>query len=164
VALGMLANDADADDVLQEVLLQVVRKLGAFRGEASLGTWLHRITVNAVRLHRRKRAVCKERQTVCSLEEALDNRRTDTSARSGSVGPDREALIQELRERIEEAIACLPQMYREVYVLGDVEGLPNAEIGELLGLSLPAVKSRLHRGRLMMRDALASYVVDEAIA
>jgi RNA polymerase sigma-70 factor (ECF subfamily) len=58
---------------------------------------------------------------------------------------------------IGRAIARLPEMYRDVYVLADLEGLPNAEIGELLGLSLPGVKSRLHRARLMMRDALAPY-------
>jgi RNA polymerase sigma-70 factor, ECF subfamily len=156
VALGMLANVADAEDVVQEVLLQVVRKLNTFRGEASLSTWLHRITVNAVLLHRRKQATCKERQAQHPLDQYLGE--GDAPARPGSRSPPQEALGRELRERIDQAIASLPRIYREVYVLGDLEGLSNAEIGELLGLSLSAVKSRLHRGRQMMRSALAPYI------
>jgi RNA polymerase sigma-70 factor, ECF subfamily len=156
VALGMLANVADAEDVVQEVLLQVVRKLNTFRGEASLSTWLHRITVNAVLLHRRKQGTCKERQAQHPLDQYLGE--GDAPARPGSRTPPQEALGRELRERIDQAIASLPRIYREVYVLGDLEGLSNAEICELLGLSLSAVKSRLHRGRQMMRSALAPYV------
>src|SRR5262249_32630876 len=72
-----------------------------------------------------------------------------------SVAPDQEALDRETHELIEKAIAHLPEIYRDVYVLADAEGLPNAEIADILGLSVAAVKSRLHRGRLLMRDALA---------
>jgi len=71
--------------------------------------------------------------------------------------PEALALDQEQKQLIEQAIAGLPEMYRDVFVLADVEQMPNAEIGELLGLSVPAVKSRLHRARLMMRDALSRY-------
>jgi RNA polymerase sigma-70 factor (ECF subfamily) len=155
-ALGMLANVADAEDVLQDVLLQVVRKLDTFRGDSSFLTWLHRVTVNAVLLHRRKRASCKEQQALHPLDQYLGE--GDSLARPGTHTPQDEALSRELRQRIHEAIASLPRIYREVYVLGDVEGLSNAEICDLLGLSLPAVKSRLHRGRQLMRTALAAYV------
>jgi RNA polymerase sigma-70 factor (ECF subfamily) len=71
--------------------------------------------------------------------------------------PDQQALDRETRRLIEQAISRLPEMYRDVFVLADVESLPNAEIGEMLGLSLPAVKSRLHRARLLLRDALAPH-------
>ena len=74
-----------------------------------------------------------------------------------SVDPEQQALDRETHELIEQAIAQLPELYRDVYVLADVEGLANADIGDILGLSLPAVKSRLHRGRLLMRHALAPH-------
>jgi RNA polymerase sigma-70 factor (ECF subfamily) len=154
----MLANNADAEDVVQEVLLQVVRNLATFRGEASLSTWVHRITVNAVLLHRRKKASCKERRVQHPLDQLFGE--DDVPAQPGALTPQDEALRRELRERIEDAIACLPPAYREVYVLSDLEGLSNDAIGRLLGLSLPAVKSRVHRSRLMLRSALAAYVED----
>ena len=86
---------------------------------------------------------------------------TDSDARDDLVEQaehkEEEVLDRETQEVIEAAIARLPDIYRDVYVLADVEGLPNADIGEMLGLSVPAVKSRLHRARLLMRDALAPH-------
>src|SRR5262249_19711320 len=76
--------------------------------------------------------------------------------------PDLQALGHEQTKLIEHAIADLPEPYRDVYVLADVEGLPNAEIGDMLGLSLPAVKSRLHRGRLVMRNSLPTHFAEGA--
>jgi RNA polymerase sigma-70 factor (ECF subfamily) len=159
----MLANDADAEDVTQTVLLQVVRKLATFRGESSLATWLHRITVNAALAHRRKQAQRRERQVTDPMDQFLDDGGHAGPVRRWSDAPDQQALGRELRQVIEGAIAGLPGIYRDVYVLSDVEGVPNADIGAMLGLSLPAVKSRLHRARLMMRDALAPYF-EEAVA
>jgi RNA polymerase sigma-70 factor (ECF subfamily) len=152
LARRMLGNDADAEDVTQDVLLQVVRKLHTFRGESELSTWLHRVTVNAALAHRRRQA----RRPEQNLEVSLDHIQEQNS--SSSSEPDREVLNRELRRHLEAAIARLPEMYRDVFVLADVEQLPNAEIGDLLDLSLPAVKSRLHRARLMVRDALAPYL------
>jgi RNA polymerase sigma-70 factor (ECF subfamily) len=153
----MLANDADAEDVTQDVLLYVVRKLDTFRGESSVTTWLHRITVNAVLRHRRKQAHRSERQVSDPLEQFLADGSHDRPLRAWPAAPDREALTEELRGVVEEAVAGLPPAYRDVYVLSDIEGMPNLEIGTCLGLSLAAVKSRLHRARLMMRHALAPY-------
>jgi RNA polymerase sigma-70 factor (ECF subfamily) len=156
LARRMLGNDADAEDVTQDVLLQVVRKLSSFRGEADVGTWLHRITVNAALAHRGRRARRQEHET----HEATDAFNGDAllaSARPWSVSPDQHALAQERHQLIEDAIERLPEIYRDVYVLADVEGLTNPEIGDILGLSVPAVKSRLHRGRLLMRNALAPH-------
>ena len=162
LARRMLGNDADADDVAQDVLLQVVRKLDTFRGEANLGTWLHRVTVNAALAHRRKRAQRAEREHHDPLDWFQENGHHAQPVRPWSIAPDAIALQQESTELIEKAIAGLPEMYRDVFVLADVEGLPNAEIGDMLGLSLPAVKSRLHRARLLMRDALARHFEEVA--
>src|SRR6266478_6367136 len=119
LARRMLGNDADAEDVTQDVLLQVVRKLPTFRGESAFPTWLHRVTVNAALAHRRKQAVREDTHVANPLEDLIDR-----------------------------AIAGLPAIYRTVLVLSDLEELPNAEIAERLGLTVPAVKSRLHRARL----------------
>ena len=151
VAMRMLGNTADAEDVTQEVLLQVVRKLGTFRGKSSLATWLHRVTVNAALAHRRRQARRPEQH----LDVPLDC--IATHAGSDGCAPDHQAQDHELRQHLERAIARLPEVYRDVFVLADVEGLPNAEIADVLGLSVPAVKSRLHRARLRMRDALAPH-------
>ena len=153
LALRMLGNTVDAEDITQDVLLQVVRKLDTFRGKSSLATWLHRVTVNAALALRRRQARRPERHLDVSLDCIA------THADSDGCLPDRNALDHELREHLERAIARLPEMYRDVFVLADVEELPNAEIGQLLGLSLAAVKSRLHRARLMVRDVLAPYTV-----
>jgi RNA polymerase sigma-70 factor (ECF subfamily) len=157
LARRMLGNDADAEDVTQDVLLQVVRKLNTFRGESTFPTWLHKVTVNAALAHRRRRAQREDHRARDPLESFMDDGHHATPVRPWSVRPDQEALDRETHELIERAIARLPEIYRDVYVLADVEGLPNAEIGEILGLSVPAVKSRLHRGRLLMRDALAPH-------
>jgi RNA polymerase sigma-70 factor (ECF subfamily) len=151
VARRMLGQDADAEDVTQDVLVQVVRKLDTFRGESELSTWLHRITVNAALALRRRRSRLSEQH----LEISLDYLPQQTDTAGGP--PEEKALRGELLQQLEAAIARLPEKYRDTIVLADVEGLPNSEVGELLGLSLPAVKSRLHRARLMLREYLAPY-------
>jgi len=139
--------------VTAEVLLQVVRKLDTFRGEAALTTWLHRVTVNAALVLRRQRAARRERQDAEAVGATLGAR----PGRPAPPDPVQQALRCELARLIEAATARLPALYREVFVLADVEGLPNAMVGQRLDLSLPAVKSRLHRARLMMRQALAPH-------
>jgi len=157
LARRMLGNDADAEDVTQDVLLQVVRKLDTFRGDSSISTWLHRVTVNAALAHRRKRAHRSEHETHDPLNHFLEDGHHAHSVRPWSIPPDQEILDQETHQLVEKSIAQLPEVYRDVYVLADVQGLPNAEIADMLELSLPAVKSRLHRARLLMRHALAPH-------
>jgi len=167
LARRMLGNDTDAEDVTQDVLVQVLRKLDTFRGEAALTTWLHRVTANAAFALRRRRAARRE----CPLgatpeyspEDTLDTGVAPTGTRRGGLAPDEQALAHELRQLIESAIKGLPWLYRDVYVLADVDGLSNAEIGATLSLSLPAVKGRLRRARLMMRDALAPFFEEQTI-
>ena len=127
------------------------------RGESAFPTWLHRVTVNAALAYRRKRAVRESHRAPEEMADAPDGDHPTRLARRWSVPPDQEVVDRETQRLIEEAMARLPEKYHDVYVLADVEGLPNAEIADLLGLGVPAVKSRLHRARLMMRDALAPH-------
>jgi RNA polymerase sigma-70 factor, ECF subfamily len=157
LARRMLNNNADAEDVTQDVLLQVVRKLDTFRGESAFPTWLHRVTVNAALAHRRKRASREEHQVRDPLDHFTEDGLHGAPVKRWSIKPDQPALQKEQHEVIENAIAQLPEMYRDVLVLADVEQLPNAEIADMLELGLAAVKSRLHRARLMMRDLLAPH-------
>jgi RNA polymerase sigma-70 factor (ECF subfamily) len=157
LARRMLGNDADAEDVTQDVLLQVVRKLDTFRGESAFPTWLHRVTVNAALAHRRKRASQDDGRVHDPLEHFDADGLHAGPVKRWSVRPDQPVLDREQRQVIDKAILQLPEMYRDVFVLADVEQLPNAEIAEMLGIGLAAVKSRLHRARLMMRDLLAPH-------
>jgi RNA polymerase sigma-70 factor, ECF subfamily len=157
LARRMLGRDADAEDVTQDVLLQVVRKLPTFRGESAFPTWLHRVTVNAALAHRRKRGQREQHEVRDPLDSFLDEEHHAVPVKRWNVRPEDHALDEETHRLIEEAIAQLPESYRDVFVLADIEGLSNPEIADLLGLSVPAVKSRLHRARLLMRNALAPH-------
>jgi RNA polymerase sigma-70 factor (ECF subfamily) len=163
LARRMLGNDTDAEDVTQDVLLQVVRKLDTFRGDAQLTTWLHRVTVNAALALRQKRANRQKHETAdpdgAALEAAAPS---GPAVKRWNVAPDEPVLAAEQHELIDRAIAELPELYRDAFVLADVQGLDNAEIGELLNLSVPAVKSRLHRARMRMRELLAPHFEAES--
>src|SRR5262249_18563495 len=157
LARRMLGSDADAEDVTQDVLLQVVRKLNTFRGESAFPTWLHRVTVNAALSHRQKRAAREEHRVHDPLDSYFEDGRHHAPVRRWTTQPEDQVLGRETHELIERAIAGLPEHYRDVFVLADVEGLPNAEIAAMLGLSVAAVKSRLHRARMLMRHSLAPH-------
>lgn len=157
LALRMLANPADAEDVTQEVLLQLLQKRHTFRGESAFPTWVHRMTVNASLAHRRNRATRQERGAEDPFDRLFEDGSHASPVRKWSIAPDQAALDRETHDLIERAIAELPEVYRDVYILSELEGLSNAEIAEMLHLHLPAVKSRLHRARLLMRSALAPH-------
>lgn len=157
VARRMVSSDIDAEDVTQEVLLQVVRKLPSFRGDAAFPTWLHRVTVNAALSHRRRQAV-RHDHGMRNAGDLGDDGALEVPG--GFLSPDDEVLSGETRQLIDDAVAALPWAYRVVFLLADIEGLPNAEIAERLDMTLPAVKSRLHRARAMLRDALAPHFED----
>jgi len=161
VARRMVANETDAEDVTQEVLLRLVEKLPSFRGESAFPTWLHRITINTALTHRRKRAVRDENRIDDPLEALLESGGDEAYQRTTAP----EAVLEEgeTRRLIERAVAGLPELYRQVFVLSDIEGLPNADIADRVGTSLPAVKSRLHRARALLREALAPHF-DETLA
>ena len=163
LARRMLGSDADAEDVTQDVLLQVVRKLDTFRGESALSTWLHRITVNAALAYRRKKAQREEHQVRDPFENFLEDGFHRAPVNQWSISPEEQVLDEETQELIEQAIARLPESYRAVFVLADVEQLPNAEIAKILGETVSAVKNRLHRARLLMREALAPHFEEASL-
>src|ERR1700709_1718380 len=117
MARRMVSNEMDAEDVAQDVFMQIVRKLPTFRGESAFPTWLHRVTVNAALAQRRKRALRDTRQVSDPLEDVSDEHRM--------VRPDDCLLDEEQRRLIEQAIASLPDLYRDVLVLSDLEEMPN---------------------------------------
>lgn len=141
VCLRMTRNIAEAEDLSQEVFVQVLRKLGTFRGESAFSTWLHRLTVNHVLMYFRKNRTRKEQLT----EDGELPERTIKGRNVLTNFPilDRLALA--------EAIVKLPPGYRAVFVLHDVEGLQHAEIANILGCSVGTSKSQLHKARMKMR-------------
>ncbi len=157
LARRMLGNEADAEDVTQNVLLQVIRKLDTFRGESAFPTWLHRVTVNAALAFRRKRARREDKEIHDPLGRFDADGLHGSPVKRWNVRPEQAALEVEQKHAIENAISHLPEMYRDVLVLADVEQMANADIAEALELGVPAVKSRLHRARLMMRDLLTPH-------
>jgi RNA polymerase sigma-70 factor (ECF subfamily) len=157
VARRLLSNDADADDVTQDVFLQVVRKLPSFRGEAAFPTWLYRVTVNAALTYRRKRAARREHTVLGLRDDFLEDSDQKVPRRRWLTDPEKRVLDQETHRLIESAIARLPEIFRHVYILADVMELPTTKIAGMLGLSLAAVKSRLHRARRLLRKALAPH-------
>jgi RNA polymerase sigma-70 factor (ECF subfamily) len=158
LARQLLGSDADADDVTQDVFVQVLRKLPTFRGEAAFPTWLYRITVNAALSYRRRR-----KHHILRLgEKLMEDGSCRAPVRRAPAEPEKLALEHETSRLIEEAIARLPEIYRDVYVLADVEALPNSKIAQMLGLSTAAIKSRLHRARLRMRKVLAPHLEQQA--
>ncbi|MBI3468681.1 MAG: sigma-70 family RNA polymerase sigma factor [Planctomycetes bacterium] len=156
LARRMLGSVEDAEDVAQEVFLKVFQHLDEFRGEAALGTWIHRITVNAALEFRERRA----RRPVAvgdPFDDFLEDGRRARPVEAWSDDPEQAVLDGEARQMVEKAIAELPEAYRDVYVLTDVEKLPILQAAEMLTLGVPAMKSRLHRARLMLRKKLAAY-------
>ena len=144
LCLRMIGNSTEAEDLTQDVFVQVFRKLGSFRGESAFTTWLHRLTVNQVLMHFRKKHIKKEQLTEDG--ELPVGIMFDRNRFNRSPVLDRLAL--------DEAIVQLPHGYRTVFVLHDVEGLEHGEIASLLGCSIGTSKSQLHRARMRMRFLL----------
>jgi RNA polymerase sigma-70 factor (ECF subfamily) len=148
----------EAQDVAQEVLLSVFRRVDDFQEKSAIGTWIYRITVNASLDRVRSR---QRRKETVPLDEFLPTFTPDGEHAQEIVDWSEEPLdhllSQEARVKIQEAIDSLGEDQRVVLVMKDIEEFTLKEIGEILDLSLPAVKSRLHRARLALRGALASY-------
>lgn len=162
LAYGIIQDPMEAQDAVQDALTTMVRRLGEFQEKAALDTWLYRITVNASLDRLRSR---RKMGDTIPLEEFLPRFTEDSKFAEEVVdwsnAPLERLLSSEAKKRIQQAIASLPEDQRVVLVLKDLEGLSLAEIGKTLDLSLPAVKSRLHRARLALRGVLASYFSDE---
>jgi RNA polymerase sigma-70 factor, ECF subfamily len=144
LCLRMLGSTTQAEDLTQEVFLQVFRKLGSFRGDSAFTTWLHRLTVNQVLMHFRKRGVKLEHTS----EEGDFSNVVDTPLQSTR----RISMVDRLA--LEKAIAELPPGYRTVFTLHDIEGYEHEEIAGLLGVSIGTSKSQLHKARMRLRELL----------
>jgi len=140
----------DAEDVLQESLLAAARGLGGFRGASSIGTWLYAIA-RSFCIKKRRRSIFAPVEVSLETQASLAARGLADPARR----PDEALEASRLEMALERAIAALDRPYREVLLLRDVEGLSAAEVAEVTGLSVPAVKTRLHRARGRLREALA---------
>ncbi len=150
LCLRMVGNIAEAEDLTQEAFLQLHRKIATFRGDSAFSTWLHRLAINVVLMHLRKKGL-----SLTSLDEAIDPAAEDRPGRdfgardlslSGAI--DRMTLIR--------AIDDLPAGYRLIFVLHDIEGYEHNEIAQMLDCSIGNSKSQLHKARLKLREALRS--------
>ena len=158
LALRMTRSEADAAEITQDTFLSAYQHLADFRGEAAFGSWVHRIAANNALMRLRRQRVLDivsedlagpeftDRGSLAEVPESDWNRRADDKI-----------LDEELGRAIREATDALPEGYREVFLLKDVEGLSYEEISEMVGISVPAVKSRLHRARLALREAIDAF-------
>jgi RNA polymerase sigma-70 factor (ECF subfamily) len=159
LALRQMKNREDAEEVTQDVLLKVYRKIGAFRGDAALSSWIYRITFNTamsrLRTNRLARAAAHERDRVeAAQNESVDASRAALEPADWSSMPDEELLRAQLRQAVADAIRELPEIYRAPVVLRDIEGLSTEEASSRLRLKDQTLKSRLHRGRVLLRRRL----------
>ena len=158
LALRMTRSEADAAEITQDTFLSAYQHLAEFRGEAAFGSWVHRIAANNALMRLRRQKVLDivsddlagpEFTDRGSLAEPPDS---DWSKRADDI-----LLGEELGRAIQTATDALPEGYREVFLLKDVEGLSYEEISEMVGISVPAVKSRLHRARLALRETIDAF-------
>lgn len=156
LALRLMRNQEDAEEVMGDVFSTLYLKLKGFEGKSAFSSWLYRVITNAAFMKLRKR---KQHQVI-SIEDLAPSTRQlfveSAPFQSHQIVPHSEsiAIVNQLRITLNSAIQRLPDQYRAVFLLRDVDGLSNHEVGELLDLSIPAVKSRLHRSRLMLRKKL----------
>ena len=157
LSFKILRHEEDAAEALQDAFLSAYRGIKSFKVESTFSTWLYRIATNASLMKYRKR-----REGHVSLEQSQN---TDENAEmlqipDWSTQPLKELLDSETREVMDEGIQRLPEELRTVFILRDIEDLSNAEVAQILDLTVAAVKSRLHRARIALRDRLTRYFAD----
>lgn len=152
LCLRMTNSQTEAEDLTQEVFIQLFRKIGSFRGESAFSTWLHRMTINQVLMHFRRRGVQNEKTT--------EDGEMPEQIVKGTENYNRMPILD--RIAIDKAIAELPNGYRTVFVLHDVEGFEHEEIARMLGLSVGTSKSQLHKARLKLRGLLRKVTESKA--
>ncbi len=156
LALRMLSNPQDAEDVLQETFLKAMRALPNFEGRSSLSTWLYRIAVNEALMVVRRHKPEVSLSTPAEEDDEEDDGEDMQIVDWGHL-PESELLSGESRRHIDQAVESLPQRLKVVFLLRDIEGLSIEDTAATLGISQAAVKTRLLRARLQLRDALSSY-------
>lgn len=157
LASRLTGSQEDAEEVLQDVFTTVYYKIAGFEGKSSFSSWLYRVTVNASLMNIRKR---KQDRTVAIGDLATSPQTAEKLHSTEQDGGDHYTFRREVSAALEQAIRDLPDDYRPVFVLRDVDGLTSTEVSHLLELSVPAVKSRLHRSRLMVREQLRPVYAD----
>lgn len=160
LAFRYLRNKEDAEEVTQDVLFKVYRKVGAFRGDAALSSWIYRITFNAAMSRLRtatyQRAQEEERQRAAS-EQQSDSATTRREPADWSQMADETLFRSQLRRRALRAILALPAIYRAPVIMRDIQGMSTEEASAVLRVKDQTLKSRLHRGRLILRKQLADF-------
>ena len=158
LALRQMKNREDAEEVTQDVLMKVYRKIDAFRGDSALSSWIYRITFNTAmsRLRTSKLARAAQ-QHERNRNDENENQRVARQPADWSNMPDEELLRAQLRRAVVAAIQDLPEIYRVPVVLRDIEGLSTEEASTRLHVKDQTLKSRLHRGRLMLRERLQAF-------
>jgi RNA polymerase sigma-70 factor (family 1) len=162
LAFRFVRNETEAKEIVQETLLSVWRKLDGFKGESQFSSWLYRVTSNAALMRLRSQRRHPEMSTE-ELEPGFLDTRTTGSSELGPIGenwarrPDEELLSEELRRQLQDAIDALPEIYRTVFLVRDVDGFSTEETAEALGISVPTVKTRLHRARIALREAIGAH-------
>jgi RNA polymerase sigma-70 factor (ECF subfamily) len=147
----MVGNETEAEDLTQEVFLQLFRKMDSFRGESAFSTWLYRLAVNVVLMRLRRKSL-----TTTSLEEVIEVREGVFSLEQVLGAPDRVLTAALDRLNLERAVAQMPAGYKRVFLLHYVEGYGHREIARMLGLSIGTSKSQLYKARVRLRQLLRS--------
>lgn len=156
VALQIMRNETDAQEAVQDALITIWNKIDQFEGRSAFTTWLHRVTANAALMKLRKNK--KFEQHVALEDDGPDHDLPVLQLADPREGPGDSLVRGELGERVRTAIDALPEPYRTTVLLADVDELPMEEIASAMNVTVPAVKSRLHRGRLALRQALEPYL------
>jgi RNA polymerase sigma-70 factor (ECF subfamily) len=144
LTLRMTGSQTEAEDLTQEVFIQLFRKIGSFRGDSAFSTWLHRLTVNQVLMHFRRRSYKNEKTS--------EDGEMPEQTVHGTSNPNRMPVVD--RIALKKAISELPNGYRNVFLLHDVEGFEHEEVARHLGISVGTSKSQLHKARLKLRALL----------
>jgi RNA polymerase sigma-70 factor (ECF subfamily) len=144
LCMRMTNSQTEAEDLTQEVFIQLFRKIGSFRGDSAFSTWLHRLTVNQVLMHFRRRSVKNEKTS--------ESGEMPEQTVSGTENPRKMPVLD--RIALKNAVAQLPPGYKNVFILHDVEGYEHEEVARLLGISVGTSKSQLHKARLKLRGLL----------
>ena len=162
LAFRFMRNETEAKEIVQETLLSVWRKLDGFKGDSQFSSWLYRVTANAALMRLRTQRRHPEVSTE-ELDPSFLDRGGPAYGQVTSPGdnwarrPDDELQSEELRTQLQRAIDDLPEIYRTVFLIRDVDGFSTEETAEALDISVPTVKTRLHRARVALREAIAKY-------
>ncbi|HVR62797.1 MAG TPA: sigma-70 family RNA polymerase sigma factor [Polyangia bacterium] len=160
LAYRFVRNESEAKEILQDTFLSIWRKLDTFKGDAQFSSWVYRVAANAALMRLRSQRRHPEVSTEDLPAGFLDQQQYGQILSPGdnwARRPDDELQSDELRRHIQAAADALPEIYRTVFLVRDVEGLSTEETAEMLGISVPTVKTRLHRARMALRQSIAAY-------